>query len=284
MITRFNLIDFFVSSNFYVSLGVSCLTALSMHVYRIENYHLQGFVFFSTLFLYNFIRLVPGDSIFKSVKSNRHKFIYDHNIYLWALVIFSGLFSIYFVLPIFRFILWPLIISAVISLAYGLPILRFKSSWNRMREVPGLKIFLIAFVWAIVTEGFPNLLANQDWSLLALLERFLFVVAITIPFDIRDLKFDRNEILTIPQYFGVKWAKFFGIICLVAAEIILAYRTFIAGEINLIGCLAIYITYEVSTVLVYFSKEQMSERYVTLGVEGMSILMGILFMLSQVIP
>jgi hypothetical protein len=254
-----------------------------MHVYGVENFHLQGFVFFSTLFLYNFIRLVSGDSVFRTDKSNRHKFIYEHRIYLWALVIFSCLSSVYFVLPIFPFIFWPLTISVVISLAYGLPILRFKSTWIRMREVPGLKIFFIAFVWAIVTEGFPNLLANHDFGLLAFLERFLFVLAITIPFDIRDLKFDRIEMSTIPQYFGVKRAKNFGIVCLVAAEIILAYRTFISEEINLICSLAIYITYEVSILLVYLSKSKMSERYVTLGVEGMSILMGILFLLSELI-
>jgi len=280
---RFNLIDFFIASNLYVSLGVYSLTALSMYIHGLENYNLSWFVFFSTLFAYNFIRLVPRKPIFRSIKSNRRKFIYDHKIYLWALVIFSGLFSIYFVLPIFKFIFWSLIIPAIISLAYGLPLLKFKSSWIRIREVPGLKIFFIAFVWAIVTEGFPNLLANQSWTFLPLLERFLFVIAITIPFDIRDLKFDHSKMSTIPQYFGVKWAKNFGIICLVAAEIILVYRTFIAEEINLIGSLAIYMTYEISILLVYFSKEQMSERYVTLGVEGLSILMGVLFLLSQVI-
>jgi hypothetical protein len=161
--------------------------------------------------------------------------------------------------------------------------MKFKSSWIRMREVPGLKIFFIALVWTIVTEGFPNLLAHKEWVILPFLERFLFVLAITIPFDIRDLKLDGEEIHTIPQFLGIKRAKSLGIICIVISELILVYRTFFLGEINLFGCLAIYLCYEVAIVLIYFSREEMSEWYTSLGVEGVSILMGLLFLISQLI-
>lgn len=283
MKTSFNLINFFIASNIYVSLGVTCLTYLSMEIYGLENYFLLGFVFFATLFSYNLIRLVPFEIDIVNIMSNRHTFINDLKIYPWATVFFSGLFSIYFVLPIYKSIFLPLIISSVLSLAYGLPLMKFKSSWIRMREVPGLKIFFIALVWTIVTEGFPNLLAHKEWVILPFLERFLFVLAITIPFDIRDLKLDGEEIHTIPQFLGIKGAKSLGIICLIISELILAYRTFFAGEINLFGCLAIYLCYEVAIVLIYFSREEMSEWYISLGVEGVSILMGLLFLISQLI-
>ena len=45
-------------------------------------------------------------------------------------------------------------------------------------------------------------------------QRFLFVVAITLPFDIRDVDFDDATLKTIPQVLGVIYAKRFGILCL----------------------------------------------------------------------
>jgi len=37
---------------------------------------------------------------------------------------------------------------------------------------------------------------------------FVFVVICTIPFEIRDLKYDSNELRTIPQIFGIKKSKY----------------------------------------------------------------------------
>ena len=276
-----NFINFFVVSNLYVSIGVSCLTALSMHIYGLENPRLLLFVFFSTLFTYNLIRLVPRFPIISSKMLKQNKLIYDYQIYLWAIVFFSGCLSFFFVSNIYKPIFWPLLMSSILCLTYGLPLLKWKSSWISMRQIPGLKIFLIALVWTTVTEGFPCLIAQKEWSFFAPLERFLFVLAITIPFDIRDLKFDIKHIKTIPYYIGVDYAKNLGIICLVISELILAYRTFILGEINLSGCLAIYLSYEVAILLIYFSKEEMTEWYVSLGLDGVSILMCILFLLFE---
>ncbi len=38
-------------------------------------------------------------------------------------------------------------------------------------------------------------------------QRFLFITAITIPFDIRDLSHDETEKRTFPQMMGIKGAK-----------------------------------------------------------------------------
>ena len=102
---------------------------------------------------------------------------------------------------------------------------------------------------------------------------------ITIPFDIRDLRFDEVNLATIPQYFGLRKARWIGISALLIAELILAYRFFFEGNLNLWGAIAIYLTYEFSAFLVYKSHPKLQERFVTLGVEGMSILMGVLFCL-----
>ena len=65
------------------------------------------------------------------------------------------------------------------------------------------------------------------------------------------------------------------------SELILFYRLFFNNDLNLIGAIAIYITYEFSFLLIYRCNLYSKERYYTVGVEGMSILMGVLFFFSQ---
>jgi hypothetical protein len=277
------ILDFLVASNIYVSLGVYALTWLSLQIYNSENTALTLFVFFSTLFAYNFMRLVRVHPMLLEGESTRHQSIYKLRVILWAICLFSGLISCYFFIEIYQSIFRLLIALTVVSLAYALPIYKKGDKWLRLRDVPGVKIFLIAIVWSLVTEGFPALLSEGSLSVLPLVERFLFVFAITIPFDIRDLRFDDYDLATIPQYFGVRKARWLGVGALLVAELILAYRFFFRNEFNLLGALAIYLTYEFSAFLVYKSHPQLKERFVTLGVEGMSILMGLLFYLSQIL-
>jgi len=277
------ILDFLVASNIYVSLGAYTLTWLSLQVYDTENTELTLFIFFSTLFAYNFIRLVRVHPMLLEGESNRHKSIFRLRILLWVICILSGLISFYFFIDIYQSILSLLIVMAVISMAYALPVFKKDGELLRLRDVPGVKIFLIAIVWSIVTEGFPALVSGISIELLPVLERFLFIFALTIPFDIRDLRFDDHELLTIPQYFGVRKARWIGVGALLFAELILAYRFFFMDDFNLWGAIAIYLTYEFSAFLIYKSHPQLQERYVTIGVEGMSILIGLLFYLSQIL-
>jgi 4-hydroxybenzoate polyprenyltransferase len=70
-----------------------------------------------------------------------------------------------------------------------------------------VKIFLIAIVWSYVTGVIP--MYEQGTALRPLLIYFLeivlFFIAITIPFDIRDLSVDRaNDVKTLPYLLGRK--------------------------------------------------------------------------------
>ncbi len=277
------ILDFLVSSNIYVSLGAFSLTWLSMQFYQTKSTELCVFVFFSTLFLYNFIRLVRIHPMLLEGNSIRHKSIFKLRILLWVICVLSGLISIYFFTIIYHLIQSLLIAMALISLAYALPVYKKGGELLRLRDVPGLKIFLIAIVWSIVTEGFPALVSGNSMEFLPVLERFLFIFALTIPFDIRDLRFDNHDLSTIPQYLGVRKARWIGVGAILFAELILAYRFFFKDDFNLWGAIAIYLTYELSAFLIYKSHPRLQERFVTIGVEGMSILMGMLFYLSQIL-
>lgn len=275
------ILDFLVASNVYVSLAVVSLTFVSLDDGQIEHRNLLFFVFFATLFVYNFIRLVNVKTISTQSLSLRRQIIFKFRVFFWILCFVSALLTFYFFSSIYELIVYPLIILGFVSIVYGLPIFKNGTVWFRLRDVPGLKIFLIASIWALVSQGLPDLISRQTLNYLALFERFLFIFAITIPFDIRDLRFDKFNLATLPQYFGVRKARWIGIGALLIAEFILVYRFFFQCNLNLWGAITIYLTYELSAFLIYKSHPNLKERYTTIGVEGLPILMGLVFFFSQ---
>lgn len=93
------------------------------------------------------------------------------------------------------------------TISYYLPFLSNQS----LRNVPFLKIFLIAFCWTLATVTLPvsaqghTLLEPKSWWLT--IERFVFIFAITVPFDIRDMQEDSgSELQTLPMLIGVQGA------------------------------------------------------------------------------
>jgi hypothetical protein len=275
------ILDFLVVSNLYVATGTFSLTWLSLQFYNNENLDLPLFVFFATLFAYNFMRLVRVLPMLKEGDSIRHENIFKYRVFLWILCLFSGVASFVIFLKLDEFVLYTLLFMGFISVAYSLPVFKKDGYWLRLRDVPSIKIVLIALVWTVVTSFLPMQVSGESINWLKIVERFLFVFAITIPFDIRDLRFDSLNLRTIPQVLGVKKARCIGLVALLFAEFILFYEFIFFDSYQLGSLLVIYIVYEVSAYLVYRSHPALPERYFTLGVEGTSILLGFLFYLSQ---
>tara|TARA_B110000977_G_C11062147_1_gene486405 strand:- start:880 stop:1734 length:855 start_codon:yes stop_codon:yes gene_type:complete len=275
--------DLLVVSNLYVAAGTYSLTWITLQFYDCDRLELPFFVFFSTLFAYNFMRLVRVDSMLKEGYSIRHKSIYIYKYSLWFFTFLSALFALLFFIKIYEPIFYTVLILAIISISYSLPIYKKEESWFRLRDLPSVKIFLIASVWATVTVILPMQISVVSIDWLKVLERFLFVFAITIPFDIRDLRFDAEGLGTLPQIFGVNKARWIGISALLVAEGLLFYDYCSSEIYSIPSVLAIYTTYEIAVVLIYKSHPDLSERYFTIGVEGMSLLLGLLFYLSHIL-
>jgi hypothetical protein len=99
---------------------------------------------------------------------------------------------------------------ALLALLYSWPVLPGTGRRYALREVPLLKVFLIAGVWTLVTAGLPALaLARPVATVAGLLgQRFCFVLALAIVFDIRDYTRDRRAgTRTFPGVLGVGGAK-----------------------------------------------------------------------------
>lgn len=173
------------------------------------------FIFFATWMLYNFDSLLPYKRQQQVRFSRRRAWVQEHKSHLLIFLVVSGGAAVYlFFKTLFsKEAILVLGHLAVLSLLYSVPVVPVRGSYWPLRHIPLLKIFLIAYVWSCVTVWLPQL-ANglplftpEVWWLFT--QRFLFLLAITIIFDIRDVARDKaTGTVTFPGSLGVQRAKY----------------------------------------------------------------------------
>lgn len=216
--------------------------------------------------------------------SHRQQWFKEHKKWLWFTTIVSAFAVVYFSLSLSIESLVLLTPLGVIALVYPLPTFSLKGRILRLREVPGIKIFLIALVWALVTVGLLVQEHQLAWTTdvwLLFFHRFCFVFAITIPFDIRDLKYDQLQLKTIPGLFGEEKARYIALAVLALYELLIIIQ-FVFGEIiNLSALIALLGTSAVTAYLLIRSNSEKEEYYFAFWVEGASLLMFGFLMIAQ---
>lgn len=113
----------------------------------------------------------------------------------------------------------------LISTLYNVPE-KTKSRFHfPLRSIPILKIFLIAYVWASISSFLPAIIANgqvfTSQSVLIFIAHLLFIISITLPFDIRDFQVDhKNDLMTFPHLIGILPTKLLALACLISFTVI----------------------------------------------------------------
>ena len=201
--------DALLYSNVFVAL---CAIGFALASYRLLGLvpradHTAWLIGGATLSGYLLLRLEGSRRLAEAGYADRLLWVVRNRRWAWALFgagLSVALFGMWIAPPSVRLALLP---AAGLAFGYGLPYLPLPLHL-RLRRRNYLKIFLIAGVWAWVAVAIPwagaglNLAEGGGWSLLA--SRFLFVVAITLPFDIRDIETDRvQRIRTLPAVLGV---------------------------------------------------------------------------------
>ena len=201
-----SLFDFYIFSDLHVSISCAALGVISFHNLHVPvQFKYVIVIFLSTLLAYQFIRI--ADNFFSPIMST--PFPFNRYILLKYLFVIALFLVLILLLNSFnKNEIWLLIPITIFTLTYAVPFVKIKNKKYSLRYVPAIKIFVIALVWSLFTVGFPNL--NQ-WNELnfwvEIVQRFSFIIAITIPFDIRDYKTDSGKLITLPQKIGVKYAK-----------------------------------------------------------------------------
>lgn len=165
-------------------------------------------IFFSTLGLYAIHRLTGLKKVAAFTDKGRYYVIskFKNHIRFYAVVSLVLGAWFFFHLPFNLQI--HFVFTGIISLGYVLPVL---GKDKRFRDVHYIKIFLIAITWAWVTVILPALDSGYTWNISILwlvIERAIFIFAITLPFDIRDFHIDAHTgVKTIPSYIGMLATK-----------------------------------------------------------------------------
>jgi 4-hydroxybenzoate polyprenyltransferase len=146
---------------------------------------------------------------------------------------------------------------------------------DRIRDLPYIKIFLIALFWTLITAYIPLTFADINANfkdLFYLAERFLFILFITIPFDIRDKSDDQSVGLkTVVTAIGIRRIKSMGMIIGIAG-ILSLFALFAYQHIPLQYFLSILICYLLATFLFLRSGPKISSDYYSVLIDGLMIL------------
>ena len=254
------VIRFFILSNIYVSLCVVALVLSTQFVFSSYNIDVVVFLFFATLISYNFQRII---SIYKTPNHSRRNWFDSHSKLIYFLITISLIVFINLFLGFNNNSQLLIVIISFCSFMY--PFI--------LRTIPYIKIYLIALVWCLstvlLTATENNLVISID-VILSLISRFLFIVAITIPFDIRDIKFDALKLKTIPMLFGVEMSK------KVALMILYVYASFELIQHLLITpnkqiMFSVFLSCIYTQYLIKGSYEKKSSFYYSFWVESCSL-------------
>ena len=263
-----HLLNFYINSSIHVALAVYALTWITLLELGLKyDEVVLYFIFYASITGYNFVK-------YFGVARFRHRALAS-----WLKLI-QGLSLICFLLMCFyaRCLQFKTLIVigffAMLTFFYAIPF--FKNDKYTLRNVDGLKVYVIALVWAGATVFVPvineDYLLNTDVLLLGV-QRFLYVLVLMIPFEIRDLKFDDLNLKTVPQKIGVKRTKVLGIIML----IVFFALEFFKDELTSSNVMVLLLITIITGTLVVLSKKEQGKYYSSFWIESLPIIWFLLF-------
>ena len=271
--------DFLLFSNIFMAL---CAVAQGLVTFYLIGAKpvpsVTGLLFTSTLGVYNFSILITKPDQPAQSPYRRVRWFFAHYRLMVTITIVSllSLIPLFFLMSMEARIL--LVFLAVLSFCYSIPLFTLGEQKFGLRNIPGLKQFLITLVWTMSTVLLPIVeaqhfhlsgLSMRDTTIL-IGKRFLFIAALTVPFDIRDLFHDRQTGLkTVPVVWGEKNAYLFCQV-LLAGYIVLLFLFRNNGFNHDFWALAI--TAFLTGWLIFKSKWEKNEYYYFFLVDGVLIL------------
>ncbi|QAA81726.1 hypothetical protein EI546_08305 [Aequorivita sp. H23M31] len=265
-----HLFAFYINSSIHVALAVVALTFITVLEYGITiSTQLLMFIFFGAITGYNFVK-------YAKIAGLHHRHL-AHS--LKAIQIFSAICFLILLFAAFHLPLKLLLIAGcfgVPTFFYAVPLIRHKN----LRSLTGIKIFIVAFVWGGITVIVPITAAGADISgdvLLTFFQRMTIVVALMIPFEIRDVPYDALNLKTLPQQIGVWGTKMLGegilLICLVFE--------FLKENTDLAYLSSLFVFSVILGGLLIISKPYQSRYFASFWIEGTPILWWILYVLLK---
>lgn len=280
----YRLAQFLIYSSINVSVAAALFSSECFVLYKIKpNYCFTAFVFFSTMLTYSIHRYVGIARLNEGLVKGRFILIkkYRSVIGLTALASFIAMAALAFCLP------WHFIVllssAGVICFLYVIPVMHRK---KRLRDLPFIKIFLIALVWSFVAHIplFDEAWISGQWNAaffsVAAIEKLLYIFLITLPFDIRDLELDREmEVRTFPGTVGL--SKSYRIIySLLALDLVLLVLLVGMSHGGWVAYILAGLSSAFTLIALAASKGKISDIYYSGHLDGVIILRSLCILLA----
>ncbi|MGB1042241.1 MAG: hypothetical protein ACPGU6_02520 [Tenacibaculum sp.] len=262
------VLDFYINASIHVALAVCSLMRITaFYIEFTYNGSLSCFMFYATITGYNFVKYAGVAKLYHLKLTTSLKLIQ-----LFSLGCF--LLMCYYATQIQMSTLLMFVPLGVLTLLYAVP---FLSGFQKnLRSVSFIKIIVVALIWSIATVLIPLLDVGVKINanvLLLVLQRFLLVFVLILPFDIRDVKQDAASLQTIPKKIGVKNTKKLGVLFLLLS-LMLEY------VIGFTFLKVFFIVVVLILILLWNASEKQQKYYSSFWVEALPILwMFLLFLL-----
>lgn len=207
----------FFYCNFFIALCAASLiyeTGFLLHL-------IPGYDWYALLIFCCVLNIYTFHYYLKSRKINTDKrlqWYVENRVLILSLLISVSFLITYLIISHFNLlfsksnIFWSLLIP-VLSIAYSFP---FLSGGKALRHFGWLKLPLLSFVWSFATVVLPvfyseksNMNLSQVLSLFA--NRFFFIMALAMLFNVRDYEEDKKDKVVTPAVaFGPQKILFYG--------------------------------------------------------------------------
>lgn len=225
------------------------------------------FVFCGTCASYNIIKYLPFVLNNKRYKTSLKA--------IMALTAFCLLVCGYL---FFRLHFKTQVVTLLFGLLSAMYVVPFSKSLPNLRNLAGIKIYIVSICWAGVTILLPMLNAAVPLGIDVLykfLQRFILTLILILIFEINDLKYDASQLQTVPQLIGVQKTKWYIYSLLPVFYVLEFFKEGVYHNqwmINLILCALMF-------GFTYYANERRSRYYTLFWVESVPVVWYLLILL-----
>ncbi|WP_111309283.1 hypothetical protein [Confluentibacter sediminis] len=267
--------NFYINSSIHVALSVFSLSWISLIEFNIPyDASVLYFIFFSSITGYNFVK-------YFGIAKFHHRSLATSLKAIQLFSFFSFIILCYYTFQLNTISLFYIIGFGLITFFYAIPFLPkhlFVDSRQNLRSISGLKVYLIALVWCGVTVFLPlinNHYAINSDVMITGIQRFIFIIVLMLPFEIRDLQYDSLKLATIPQKIGVWQTKMMGMLLLICFFLL----EFLKNNKTENYLIVLFVMTVLTMLFLMISKKEQGKYFSSFFVEGLPILWLIMLLL-----
>ncbi len=252
--------NFYIESSIHVAFeGVALVIITLYQFYLPVSFNLLAFIFFGIVTSYNFVKYAEFAGLHHRRLTASLKVIQIFSLICFCFLVYFTFQQTLESLMVFGFF-------GILTVLYAVPFLNKKN----LRAFSSLKIFIVALVWAGITVFVPIVYNHANvhidlWVIFA--QRFLIIVVLMFPFDIRDLKYDGENLRTLPQILGIRNCKIIGTVLLA----IIVILQFTISENNINSNISLVIFCFILFGLLWGSRKENGKYYAAFWVEAAAI-------------